>query len=91
MQETQIRSGELVMLRTTAGHAVTNARPSSSNLYRQLRLLRFVDDWSSTCHHVIRHRQKDKCPYASYAVQSWSRDIRLTDVIATTDCIRYIT
>ena len=29
MQETQIRSGELVMLRTTAGHAVTNARPSS--------------------------------------------------------------
>ena len=29
MQETQIRSGELVMLRTTAGHAVTNVRPSS--------------------------------------------------------------
>ena len=29
MQETQILSGELVMLRTTAGHAVTNARPSS--------------------------------------------------------------
>ena len=29
MQETKILSGELVMLRTTAGHAITNARSSS--------------------------------------------------------------
>ena len=33
MQETQILSGELVMLRTIAGHTVTNARPSSYSYY----------------------------------------------------------